>query len=199
MIAGHFASHRIAWSRAIVAGALLFVLLGSPPKVLLGWPAELSELLGYALLVAATLWRIWCLVFIGGTKDGELATSGPYSVVRNPLYAGNFLGATGFGFAVEQPYLALALALLFFALYPRVVAKEEARLTEKFGEHYRSYCTRVPRWVPDWSLYKEPEIVFASPRHIRRGILDAMWFLWAFALWEFIETMHDTGLLPTFF
>lgn len=198
MIAGHFATHRIAWSRAIVAAALLLVLLGSPPRVLLGWPAELSEFLGYALLVAATLWRIWCLVFIGGTKDGELATSGPYSVVRNPLYVGNFLGALGLGFAVELPYLAALLALVFAALYPTVVRNEEARLAARFGERYRRYCATVPRWVPDWSLYREPETVLASPRHVRKGMLDAMWFLWAFAAWEMIEKLRDAGFLPLF-
>jgi protein-S-isoprenylcysteine O-methyltransferase Ste14 len=198
-IAEHFADHRIGWSRAGLVILLLLVLFGSPPKVLLGWLAELSELLGYALLVAAALWRIWCLVFIGGSKNGQLAATGPYSVVRNPLYVGNFLGAVGFGFAVEQPHLGMLIALLFCVLYPRVVAKEEEKLAAQFGEQYRFYLNTVPRWLPDWSLYREPETVLASPRHIRKGILDAMWFLWAFAIWEFIEQLHSQQLLPTLF
>jgi len=197
--AAHFAAHRIAWSRAFIAGALVFVLFGSPPKVLAGWPAELFEMLGYALLVAAALWRIWCLVFIAGSKNEELAQLGPYSMVRNPLYVGNFLGAIGFGFAVEMPYLALIIAVIFAVLYPSVVAREEARLAELFGERYRQYCARVPRWLPDFALYREPENLTVAPRHIRKGILDAMWFLWAFALWEFIEQLHDSGILPTYF
>jgi len=199
MQTNHFAAHRIAWSRTALGALLLLILLGTPPKLLLGWPGELSELFGYALLVSATLWRIWCLLFIGGVKDGELATQGPYSVVRNPLYIGNFLGAAGFGFAVELPHLGVLIALLFAAFYPAVVAREEARLAELFGERYRRYCACVPRWIPDWSRYQEPETVVASPRHVRRGILDAMWFLWAYAIWEFIEQLHETGILPTYF
>ena len=198
-ITHHFAVHRIAWSRVGLAALLLFVLFVPPPKALSGWPAELSELLGYALLVAAALWRIWCLVFIGGTKNGELAMQGPYSVVRNPLYVGNFLGALGFGFAVEQPLLAALLGLLFCALYPAVIVREEARLAREFGERYLAYCTAVPRWVPDWTLYREPPTIVAYPPHIRRGILDAMWFLWAYAIWEFIEELHKLQLLPTIF
>jgi protein-S-isoprenylcysteine O-methyltransferase Ste14 len=198
-VAGHFAAHRIAWSRAFIACALAYILLASPPKVLAGWPAELLEMLGYALLVAATLWRIWCLVFIGGTKNEELAQLGPYAMVRNPLYIGNFLGAIGFGFAVEMPYLALLFAAVFALLYPAVVAREEARLLGLFGDRYRQYCARVPRWVPDFALYREPASVAVSPRQVRKGILDAMWFLWAFALWEFIEMLHETGILPTLF
>lgn len=198
-LAQHFAAHRIGWSRVGIAVLLLFVLLSAPPKILSGWGAELSELLGYALLVVAALWRIWCLVFIGGTKNGQLAATGPYSVVRNPLYLGSFLGWVGFGFAVEQPWLGALIALIFCALYPAVVTKEETRLAAEFGERYRAYASAVPRWVPDWSLYREPETVVASPRHIRKGILDAMWFLWAFAFWEFVEQLHTRQLLPTLF
>jgi len=199
MFAEHFAAHRIAWSRAVVLGVLLLIVFGPPPVTTTGWVTELTEMLGYALLVAAALWRIWCALFIAGSKNGELAASGPYSVVRNPLYLGNFAGAVGFGFAVEQPYLAALFGLAFALFYPSVVAREEARLAQIFGERYREYCARVPRWSPDWSLYQEPAVVAVSPRHMRGAIFDAMWFLWAFALWEFIEELHKLQLLPTLF
>lgn len=194
-----FANYRIAWSRGVIVLALLLVIFGSPAKQPHTLVAELGELLGYALLVAATLWRIWCHLFIAGTKNAELASTGPYSVMRNPLYAGNLLGAAGFGFAVHLPLLALALVAAFAVFYPAVVAQEEARLAQTFGERYREYCARVPRWLPDWSLYQEPATVSVSPRFIRSAIFDAMWFLWAFALWEFIEELHEVNLLPTLF
>jgi protein-S-isoprenylcysteine O-methyltransferase Ste14 len=198
-LAEHFAAHRIAWSRAVVVAVLALMLFGSPPRYLGGWIAELSELLGFALLAGATLWRIWCHLFIAGAKNGELATSGPYSVVRNPLYLGNLSGIIGFGFAVEQPLLALACGLAFALLYPAVVAREEAHLAAVFGGRFEEYRARVPRWLPAWSLYREPAALTVSPRHVRKAILDAMWFLWAFGLWEFIEQLHETGILPTYF
>jgi protein-S-isoprenylcysteine O-methyltransferase Ste14 len=197
--ARHFASHRIAWSRAVIVGLVILIVIGSPPVSTTAWLAELSEMLGFALLAAAALWRIWCALFIAGSKNSELAVSGPYSIVRNPLYLGNLAGALGFGFAIEQPWLAAALALAFVLFYPSVVAREEARLAELFGDRYREYCARVPRWIPDWSLYQEPAAVTVSPRRMRGAILDAMWFLWAFALWEFIEALHTLKLLPTLF
>jgi protein-S-isoprenylcysteine O-methyltransferase Ste14 len=199
MLAQHFASHRIAWSRLLIVGLMLFVLFTSPPTLTPVWLVELSEMLGFALLAFACLWRIWCALFIAGTKNGELAVGGPYSMVRNPLYVGTFLGALGFGFAVEQPLLAAALGLAFALFYPAVVAQEERRLTVLFGERYLDYCARVPRWLPDWSLHREPAAVTVSPRRMRGAILDAMWFLWAFALWEFIEELHKLQLLPTLF
>ena len=199
MFAQHFANHRIAWSRAVIVALLLLVIFTSPATSRPGWAIELSEMLGYFMLAAAALWRIWCALFIAGNKNGELAAAGPYSMVRNPLYLGNFLGAVGFGFAVEQPYLAALLGLSFALFYPGVVAREEERLATIFGERYREYCRRVPRWIPDWSLYTEPTEISVSPRRIRGAILDAMWFLWAFALWEFIEELHKLNLLPTLF
>ena len=199
MFASHFAHHRIAWSRAVVAAVILLVLFSTPATSVPGWLLELSEMLGYALLVAATLWRIWCALFIAGTKNGELAAQGPYAVVRNPLYIGNFLGVLGFGFAIEQPLVALGLGAAFALFYPSVVAQEEANLERIFGQRYREYCARVPRWLPDWSLYREPALVTVAPKHIRKAILDAMWFLWAFALWEFVEELHKLNLLPTLF
>lgn len=198
MFADHFVQHRMAWSRALIVALLLFVLLKAP-EADSDWIGELSEMLGFALLAAATLWRIWCHLFIAGSKNGELATEGPYSVVRNPLYLGNLLGVVGFGFAVEQPLLAVLLGLVFGLFYPSVVSREERDLGRLFGERYAAYCAAVPRWVPDWSLYREPAFVTVSPKRMRGAVLDAMWFLWAFALWEFIEELHKVNLIPTLF
>jgi len=199
VLSQHFANHRIAWSRAVVIGVLLLIVFSAPSVTTPGWVTELTEMLGYALLVAAALWRIWCALFIAGSKNGELAASGPYSVVRNPLYLGNFVGAVGFGFAVEQPLVAIGLGAAFALFYPSVVAQEEANLARIFGERYREYCARVPRWLPEWSLYREPALVTLAPKHVRKAILDAMWFLWAFALWEFVEELHKLKILPTLF
>jgi len=199
VLSQHFANHRIAWSRVVIAVVVLLVLFSAPTTAVPEWLLELSEMLGYALLVAATLWRIWCALFIAGTKNGELAEQGPYAMARNPLYLGNFLGVVGFGFAVEQPLVAIGLGAAFALFYPSVVAQEEANLARIFGERYREYCARVPRWLPEWSLYREPALVTLAPKHVRKAILDAMWFLWAFALWEFVEELHKLKILPTLF
>jgi glucose-like phosphotransferase system IIB component len=60
----------------------------------------------------------------------ELASGGPYSVVRNPLYVGTFVGVVGLGFAVHQPALGIVLGAVFGLSYPAVIAEEEANLGE---------------------------------------------------------------------
>jgi len=180
----------------LVAGSILWL---PAPRYFGPMLLDLGEMLGFFLLVVAALGRVWCLSFIAGVKNEILVTEGPYSVVRNPLYIFNFLGAIGLGLAFENPVLALLLAGGFALFYPSVVQAEEAQLKQNFGAAYIDYCTATPRWMPDWSAYREPESWVINPRRFREGLLDAMWFLWVFMLWEIIEEFPIVALLRSFF
>ncbi len=182
-----FHNHRIAWSRIGLILAFAYALLVPAPRVIGPALRDLSELAGFGLLIVAALGRVWCLSFISGVKNKMLITEGPYSVVRNPLYGFNFIGAVGLGLVMENPLLAALLAAGFALFYPRVVRHEEAALAQVFGRFYVRYCETTPRWLPRWSNYHEPESWDINPRKLRAGLLDAMWFLWAFMLWEIIE------------
>ncbi len=176
-----------------------YVLLVEPPKVIGPILADMGELLGLLLLGTAAFGRIWCLVFIAGKKNNALLTDGPYSIVRNPLYVFSFLGFVGFGLAVENPLLALFLAIVFATYYPFIVRLEEKHLASVFGVVFEEYCTRTPRWIPDFRLYRERQSMTIYPARIRRGIFDAMWFIWAFLLWEGVEEFRQLGILATWF
>jgi len=182
-----FFSHRIAWSRAAVIFALAYALFVPAPAVIPRSWLDVSGLLGFALLIVAALGRVWCLSYIAGVKNDVLVTDGPYSVARNPLYVFNFIGAVGFGCAVENPVLAVLLATAFAVFYPSVIRHEEEALTQTFGERFARYCGATPRWVPRWSNFHEPESWNINPRRFRAGLLDAMWFLWAFLIWEVLK------------
>jgi protein-S-isoprenylcysteine O-methyltransferase Ste14 len=182
-----FSSHRIAWSRAMVILVIAYALIAPAPSAIAGVLLDLFELMGFGLLIIAALGRLWCLSYIAGIKNDMLVTEGPYSVVRNPLYIFNFIGAVGFGFAIESPIAAAALGAGFAIFYPAVVRQEEAALTQAFTERFTWYCAMTSRWLPHWSKFREPESWTISPRQFRIGLLDAMWFLWAFMLWEILE------------
>lgn len=192
-----FTRYRTLTGRVLGILAVIYVLLAAPPPGFPAWLMELSEWLGYVLLVTAAFGRLWCLTFIAGKKDKELLAVGPYSVTRNPLYVFSFLGAIGFGLAVKNPPLAALLAIFFIVTYPLTVAHEEKFLADAFGEVYASYRARTPRWIPDWRQYHEPATIVIKPSVIRRGILDAMWFLWLFLIWEVVDFFRETGLVPT--
>ncbi|MGH8753515.1 MAG: methyltransferase family protein [Burkholderiales bacterium] len=185
------------WSRIAVVVILTYVVLGAPPKFFSSWLVDVAELVGFVFLSVAAMGRVWCIIFIAGVKNEVLVTDGPYSIVRNPLYVFSFLGAVGLGLAVENPLLALILGTLFAAFYPSVVRREEAYLASAHGSVFQEYCARTPRWVPNFWLYREPKTLTVVPAKIRKGIFDAMWFLWAFLLWEATEEFRQSGFLST--
>ena len=182
-----FYSHRIAWSRMAVILVFTYAVLVPAPAVIPQMLLDIFELLGFGLLIVAALGRVWCLSYIAGVKNEVMVTEGPYSVVRNPLYVFNFIGAVGFGLAVENPLLAALLALGFSVFYPSVVWHEEAAMAQSFGESYARYRDSTPRWLPRWSNFHEPESWIINPKRFRTGLRESMWFLWAFMLWEVFE------------
>ena len=76
----------------------------------------------------------------------SLVVTGPYHFTRNPMYLG--LVAVSFGVGVlHGTATPLLVPPLFWALLDRrFVRREEAMLLEAFGDGYRGYCARVPRW-----------------------------------------------------
>ena len=176
-------------------------MFGSPPAVGAAWLVELSEMLGFALLAAATLWRIWCALFIAGSQERRAARPlAPTRWCATRSTSATSLGVVGFGFAVRAAAPRAAPRRWSSPCsIRRWWRRRKPTCCSIFGERYAAYCAAVPRWIPDWSLYQEPAAVTVSPRRMRGAILDAMWFLWAFALWEFIEELHSLKLLPTLF
>ncbi len=81
------------------------------------------------------------------TKDRNLTTQGPYSLLRNPLYLGTLLVGTGFVFASRSATLGLAFAAVFTLVYLPVIELEEQHLRDLFPT-FTEYAARVPRIFP---------------------------------------------------
>ena len=175
-----------------------YVTLSAPPFYIYGWVAVVLELIGYILLVLSATGRIWCLVFISGRKNQTIVDTGPYSIVRNPLYVFNLIAVLGFGLAVGRPILAVLLTIGFIVFYREAVAKEEEHLIATFGEMFTKYAASTPRWLPRFENYHEPDRVLVDPFIFRRGIIDAGLILALFFAWKIIEHLRMSLLLPTF-
>lgn len=81
-------------------------------------------------------------------NEGVLATAGPYTWVRNPVYIGNTLGLAGLCIMCKLYWMAPVVAAWALLAYHLSVRFEEMRLAKRFGEVYQLYCERVPRWFP---------------------------------------------------
>jgi protein-S-isoprenylcysteine O-methyltransferase Ste14 len=76
----------------------------------------------------------------------NLATTGVYAWLRNPMYVGLMLLVAGLGIGLASDWTLLLLVPMGLLLHHGVVLREERYLEAKFGEPYRRYKERVPRW-----------------------------------------------------
>lgn len=116
-------------------------------------PTRGTLVAGAIIAVAGELLRIWAAGHL--EKGREVTSSGPYRVLRHPLYAGSTL--IGIGFAIASAsYVVIVLVAGYLALtIGAAVATEEAHLTAKFGAAYPDYragrAAGEPRRRFSWS------------------------------------------------
>ena len=85
----------------------------------------------------------------------QLVTTGPYGLVRNPMYLGSFLVGAGFILILWPWWIFPIFTILFWERFSHEMNKEETLLFEKFGGVYKIYSQRVPRLFPSLLKWKE--------------------------------------------
>ena len=116
------------------------------PFLFLSRPSPRVLLVGALISLAGLLLRGLAAGFIH--KDRELATGGPYSRLRHPLYVGSFLLGLGLALAGGRWWLPVIFSGLFIWLYGRAVGAEEKELELRFGEPYEAYRGQVSALIP---------------------------------------------------
>ncbi len=106
-------------------------------------------------------------------KDTELATTGPYAYVRNPLYAGSLILAGGFAVAARSPWVVVLMLLMFVGVYMPVIRSEEDYLRRAFPE-FEEYARRVPRLLPRLRAEKDAEGNFSWELYRRHREYNAL-------------------------
>jgi protein-S-isoprenylcysteine O-methyltransferase Ste14 len=137
----------------IVAGvvpALIIQSRGASPAPVVATVA------GYAVAAAGACLLLTCIVGFaregGGTlapydPPGALVIRGPYRFTRNPMYVGVLAILAGLALAHWSAPLAIYAAGVATAFVTFVRLYEEPRLERQFGDAYRRYTARVPRWL----------------------------------------------------
>ena len=78
----------------------------------------------------------------------RLIITGLYRYVRNPMYVAVSLLIYGQGFLFASTSLLQYGLFVWLGFFAFVLLYEEPTLRQKFGDEYRQYCARVPRWIP---------------------------------------------------
>ena len=117
-------------------------------NVLLDWPMVAIAAIGLG-------WCWWARIHLGSLwsagvsrKEGHrVIDTGPYGIVRHPIYTGAFLAVFATTAVHAKPFVLL-MALFLTVVFTCKAFLEERFLREEFGESYDAYRQRVPMLVP---------------------------------------------------
>jgi len=139
------------WRTLLPVPLALLILLWPQSASREGW---LAIAIGIALTALGEGLRLWGVHHIGtisrtrSERLGPLIVSGPFAVIRNPLYVGNIALWAGLALSARTLWLAPLIAVVLALEYHAIVRWEERLLVERHGDQYRQYASLVPRWIP---------------------------------------------------
>ena len=120
------------------------------------WPSGLwSFWIGASVTVAGLLFAVWAREHLASNwssavtiKQGhELITTGPYTLIRHPIYTGILTGFLGTAIALAQVRGVIGFVLIFVVLWSKLRMEEEW-MRSQFGETYAAYLHRTAALVP---------------------------------------------------
>ena len=91
----------------------------------------------------------------------SLNTTGMYSVVRHPLYVGNFLMWMGVALFPGVWWLGALVALVFWVYYERIMYAEEEFLRSQFGRTFEEWAEATPAFLPRVGQWRAPRVPFS--------------------------------------
>ena len=109
-------------------------------------PSPTSMVVGFFFILLGMFFRAWASGYIN--KDTELATDGPFSLTRNPLYFGNFVLGLGIAIAGNNEYTYIIFFAYYLLFFPFLMVLEHGRMKEIFGEAYEEYASKSHTFFP---------------------------------------------------
>ena len=138
--------------RRILISGILFGLMiardvayGPKPHDLFNLRDPLT-VLGVLLVGGGLALRSWAAGILH--KNAELTTTGPYGLIRNPLYVGSFLMMFGFCTLIGDPFNFLLILGPVLLIYVVKVRQEERLLATRFPQEWARYVKSTPRFFP---------------------------------------------------
>lgn len=137
---------RVRISYLVFTSLLVFnVLVGLRPHGIIGLH-DAAGVVGLSLVMAGVLLRTWSAGVL--RKREKVVRTGPYALIRHPLYVGSLLSIMGFCFILGRWYNFLVVAALFFFIYIPCIREEERKMGKDFAGEWEEYCCYVPRFLP---------------------------------------------------
>ncbi|MDI9585021.1 MAG: phosphatase PAP2 family protein, partial [Acidobacteriota bacterium] len=115
--------------------------------MLVALPTDASVRAGMMVIVPGVALRLWALGHI--RKNQGVCNTGPYALVRHPLYLSSILCATGAAVMANWFPLTVMVVGSALAIHVWLIRNEEAWLTTEFGPAYAEYARTVPALLPN--------------------------------------------------
>lgn len=166
-----------------------------------------------------TVWEIVCMLisFVGlgirmyavgcaprGTSGRNVSEqrahalneTGIYSLVRHPLYLGNFIIWFGIILSLRLWWFMAVALLIFWLYYERIMFAEEEFLRKKFGNEFLNWADRTPAFIPTkLKAWRKPELAFEFKNALRREYSGFFAIISAFSVLELVEERIVVGEL----
>ena len=125
----------------------------------------------------------------------ELNTKGMYSLVRNPLYLGNFFMWFSIVLFVDLIWLNLLYIICFWIYYERIIFAEENFLRKKYADLYLKWANNTPIFIPRLNGWKTPDMNFSLKNILKREYSGFFALFLCFSLLNIAEIYTRYNLL----
>lgn len=115
-----------------------------------------------------------------------LNTTGMYSIVRHPLYLGNFVIWFGLAAFFHLWWFSLIVILIFWLYYERIIFAEEEFLRDKFGNTYTDWAEKTPAFIPDTRKWRSSDRTFSFKKAIKNEYKSLFAVIVSFTILEII-------------
>lgn len=130
-----------------------------------------------------------------GQVADQLNTTGIYSLVRHPLYLGNFLMWLAIALLTANAAYIIGFILAYWLYYERIMYAEEAFLRGKFGQSYLDWASNVPAFVPKMSGFVSPKYPFSIKKVLKKEKNGVAALFGLFFVFEWVGRYFETGTL----
>lgn len=156
------------------------------------------DFLAWGTFLTGVALRLWATLYIGGRKEQSLITEGPYSMMRNPLYAGSLLMVLSLGIFLQSGVFIGAVLIVAWVHMALTVRAEEGVLQSIHGGAFDAYCAATPRFFPRFARFHSPQFTEVNLSALRREMRRLFrWFLLAMSM-DLVAHMRDQPWWPHF-
>jgi protein-S-isoprenylcysteine O-methyltransferase Ste14 len=135
----------------------------------------------------------------GRNTRGQVAevlnTTGMYSVVRNPIYLGNFIIWFGLSLFMKSVWFTTVIVLFFTIFYERIIYREEAFLRQKFGDVFMEWAAATPVILPKFQNWQPPSLPFSFKSALKREYGTFFAIITTFTVLEVLGGLFSYGTL----